>query len=48
MQRKSMEIISVDFDAAGHLLFIYIRHLSNTGRKQKLNEAVHQLFMDFK
>jgi len=35
MQRKLMDIISVDFDTTGHLLFIYSLHLSNNGRKLK-------------
>ena len=41
-----MGIINVDFDAAGQLLIIYsafIKYLRKNG-----NEAVHQLFIDFK
>ena len=50
MQRKLLVIISVDFDAAGQLLIIvYIVHSANAWEKKwEYNEAVHQLFTDFK
>ena len=45
-----MGIITVDFDATGQLRITYILHSSNPwgGNKRKYNEAVHQLFMNFK
>ena len=43
MQRKLLGIINVDSDARGRLL---IRHILE--KKWKYNEAVHQLFIDFK
>jgi hypothetical protein len=43
-----MGIINVDFDATGQLLIAY-SGLSNTSEKEwEYNEAVHQLFIDFK
>jgi len=53
MQEKLLGIINMDLDATGQLLIIYcvvlyIRHLSNTWKKWKYNEAVHDLFTDFK
>jgi hypothetical protein len=47
MQRKLLGIISVDFDVTGQLLIIYsafVKHL----QKWEYNEAMHQLFFDFK
>ena len=46
MQRKLLGIINVDFKATNQLLIIYsafIKYLRKNG-----NEAVHQLFIDFK
>jgi len=48
MQRKLFGIISVDFDTTGQLLMIYILRSSNSWEKWEYNEAVHQLFIDFK
>ena len=48
MQRKSFGIISVDFDTTGQLLIIHIPCSSNSWEKWEYNEAVHQLFIDFK
>ena len=49
MQRMLLGIFIVDFDATGQLLIIYL-HSSNTvlEKKWEYNEAVHQLFIDFK
>jgi hypothetical protein len=48
MQGKLLEIINVDFDATGsntvHIFFI----LHILEKRLKYNEAVHQLFIDFK
>jgi len=40
-------IISVDFDGTGELLIVNL-HSSNTEEKWEYNEALHQLFIDFK
>jgi len=48
MQRKSLGIINVNFDATGQLLikyYVFVRHLR---KKWEYNEAVHQLFIGFK
>jgi hypothetical protein len=47
MQTKLLVIIDVDSDAIGQLLIIYsvfVKYL----KKREHNEAVHQLFIDFK
>jgi len=41
-------IINVDFDATGKLLIIYNAFITHWRKKYIYNEAVHQLFMDFK
>jgi len=48
MQRKLLGIISVDFDTTGQLLIYsaFIKYLEKKGGGY--NEAVHQLFIDFK
>jgi len=38
----------VDFDATGQLLIIYSAFIKYLKEKQEYNEAVHQLFIDFK
>jgi sorting nexin-29 len=38
----------VDFDAAGQLLIIYCALVKYWRKKSKYNEAVYQLFIDFK
>ena len=43
-----MWIINVDFDAIGQLLITYVLHSSYTLEKLEYNEAVHQLFINFK
>jgi len=48
MQRKSLRIINVDFDATGQLLIIYSTFVKYFRKKWEYNEAVHQLFIDFK
>ena len=46
MQRKLMGIIYVDFDATDQLLIIYSAFAQYI--KKGYNEAMHQLFIDFK
>jgi hypothetical protein len=42
-------ILSVDFDVTGQLLLIYSAFVKYLKKKKKeYNEAVHQLFIDFK
>jgi hypothetical protein len=48
MQRKLLGIISVDFDITGQLLIIYSAFIKYLRKKWEYNEAVHQLFIDFK
>jgi hypothetical protein len=48
MQRKLLGISSVDFDATGQLLVIYYGFVKYLKKKGNTNEAVHQLFVDFK
>jgi hypothetical protein len=48
MKRKLMGIIKVDFDAIGQLLIIYSIFFKYLRKKWEYNEAVHQLFIDFK
>ena len=43
-----MRIINVDFDATGQLLIIYSTFVKYFRKKWEYNEAVHQLFIDFK
>ena len=38
----------MDFEAAGQLLVIYSAFVKHLRKKWEYNEAVHQLFMDFK
>jgi len=50
MQRKLLEIISVDIDATSQLLIIYsysafVKYLK---KKWEYSEAVHRLFINFK
>jgi hypothetical protein len=54
-ERKLLGIINVDFDATGQLLNVYsafVKYLKKEKRKKEkkreYNEAVHQLFIDFK
>jgi hypothetical protein len=47
MQRKLLEIISVDFDAPGQLL-MHSAFCIQSILEKKCREAVHQLFIDFK
>jgi len=44
MQRKLLGIISVNFDATGHIFFS--RQILE--KEREYNEVVHQLFTDFK
>jgi len=48
MQRKLLGIINVDFDGAGELLIIYSAFVKYLRKKWEYNEAVHQLFTEFK
>ena len=48
MQRKLLGIIIVDFDATGQLLIIYSAFVKYLRKKWEYNDAVHQLFTDFK
>jgi len=51
MWRKLLGIISVDFDTISQLLIIYsafTKYLKKKGGGGEYNEAVHQLFIDFK
>jgi len=48
MQRKLLGIINVDSDATGRLLIIYSAFGKYLRKKWEYNEAVHQLFIDFK
>jgi hypothetical protein len=48
MQRKLLGITSVDFDATGQLMMIHSTFGKYLKKKCEYNEAVHQLFIDFK
>ena len=48
MQRKLWGIINVDSDAIGQLLITYSVFVKYLRKKREHNEAVHQLFIDFK
>jgi len=48
MQGKLLEIINVNCDARGQLLIIYSAFIKYLKKKWEYNEAVHQLFLDFK
>ena len=48
MQRKLWGIINVDSDAIGQLLITYSVFVKYLRKKWEHNEAVHQLFIDFK
>jgi len=48
MQRKLFGIISVDFDATGQRLMMYSAFVKYLKKKWEYNEAVHQLFIDFR
>jgi hypothetical protein len=48
MQRKSLGIIKVDSEAIGQLLIIYSVFVKYLRKKWEYNEAVHQLFINFK
>jgi hypothetical protein len=48
MQRELLGIISVNFDITGQLLIIYSAFVKILEKKWEYNEAVHQLFIDFK
>jgi len=48
MQRKVLEIISLDLDITGQLLIIHSAFVKYLRKKWEYNEAVHQLFIDFK
>jgi hypothetical protein len=47
MQRKLLRIISLHFNVTGQLLIIYSA-FSKYMKKWEYNEAVHQLFTDYK
>jgi hypothetical protein len=48
MRRKLLGIINMDSDAIGQLLIIYSVFVKILEKKWEYNEAVHQLFIDFK
>jgi len=48
MHRKLLRIVNVDFDATGQLLIVYSTCVKYLRTKCEYNEAVHQLFIDFK
>jgi hypothetical protein len=48
MWRKFMGIISVGFDATDQLLIRFSAFVRYWRKKWESNEAVHQLFIDFK
>jgi len=48
MHRKLLGIISVDFYATGQLMITYSTFIIYLRKKWEYNEAVHQLFVDFK
>jgi hypothetical protein len=48
MERKSLGIISVDFDVTDLFMIIYFTFFKYLKRKWVYSEAVHQLFIDFK
>jgi hypothetical protein len=48
MQRKLFGSISVDLDVTGRLLIIYYAFVQYFDKKWEYNEAVYQLFIDFK
>jgi len=48
MQGKLLGIINVDCDTAGQLLIIYSAFVKYLRKKWEYNEAVHQLFLNFK
>jgi hypothetical protein len=48
MHRKLLGIDNVDFDAAGQLPYIYSVFVKYLQKKWEYNEAVHQLFVDFR
>jgi len=48
MHRKLLGIIDVESDATGRLLIIYSAFVKYLRKKWEYNEAVHQLFIDFK
>jgi len=48
MQTNLLGIINVDFDIADKLLIIYSAFVKCFRKKCEYNEAVHQLFIDFK
>ena len=48
MQMKLLGIMNVDFDATGQLLIIYFAFFKYLRKKWEYNEALHQLFIDFK
>jgi len=48
MQRKILGIINVDFDPTSQLLTIHSAFVKYLRKKWEYNEAVHQLFIEFK
>ena len=47
-QRKLLGIINVDFNTTDPLLIVYSAFVKYLRKKWEYNEAVHQLFIDFK
>jgi hypothetical protein len=48
MKRKLLKIMSVNFDATGQLMTICSAFVKYLRKKLEYNEAMHQLFTDFK
>ena len=48
MQKELLGIISVDFEATGHLMIICSAFVTYLRKKREYNVAVHQLLIDFK
>jgi hypothetical protein len=48
MRRKLLGIINVHSDVTGRLLIIYSAFVKYFGKKWENNEAVHQIFIEFK
>ena len=48
MRKKLLGIMNVDFDETVQLLTIYSAFVKYLKKKWEYNEAVHQLFIDFK
>jgi hypothetical protein len=48
MQRKLLDIFSVDFETTAQVLIMYSAFVTKLQKKWEYSEAVHQLFINFK